>query len=88
MTRLGIDTRDKPGIQAAEAQERIDYDMPEPKVTLPSGMAVQIVTWIVAALLTYGAINARVSVLEDRVNGMKETVAEIRGDVKTLLQRK
>lgn len=50
---------------------------------------VQIVAWLVASLLTYSAINARVSVAEDRINDIKSQLQEIRTDVKSiLLQRK
>lgn len=43
--------------------------------------------WIVAALLAYGVVNARVAVLESRVDGLRGDIREIRGDVKTLLMR-
>jgi hypothetical protein len=35
-------------------------------ITLRQSVAIQIVVWIVAAVLTYGAVNARVAVLETR----------------------
>lgn len=42
---------------------------------------------LVSAILAYGVVNARVAVLEDRVAGMKDSIAEIRQDIKTLLRR-
>jgi hypothetical protein len=47
----------------------------------------KILTWAIAALLAYGTVNARVAVLESRVDGLKSDVSEIRSDVKTLLYR-
>lgn len=47
----------------------------------------KVVTWLIAGLLAYGTVNARVSVLESRVDGLKADVTEIRNDVKTLLYR-
>ena len=42
---------------------------------------------LVAALLAYGVVNARISVVEDRVNTIKSDITEIRNDVKALLRR-
>lgn len=44
-------------------------------------------TAILAAVLTYGALSVRVSVLETRVDALREYVQEIRADVKVLLTR-
>lgn len=45
------------------------------------------VTWLIAGLIAYGTVNARVAVLESRVDGLRSDVSEIRQDVKTLLRR-
>jgi hypothetical protein len=50
-------------------------------------LVIQLAVWLIAALVTYGAVNARVAVLESRVDGLKADVAEIKGDIKTLLSR-
>ena len=47
----------------------------------------KVITWLIAGLLAYGTVNARVAVLESRVDGLKADVSEIRNDVKTLLYR-
>jgi hypothetical protein len=47
-----------------------------------------VIGWIVSVLLAYGAMNVRVSVIEERVNVMRADLAEIKSDVKTLLTRK
>ncbi len=46
----------------------------------------KVIGWLIAALLAYGVVNARVSVLESRVDGLKADVAEIKSDVKELLR--
>lgn len=50
-------------------------------------IAVQVVAWVAAVVLAYGAVNARVSVLEDRYQRIEQDIREIKGDVKALLQR-
>lgn len=57
------------------------------RIKVSYSAAAQVIGWLVAALLTYGAINARVSVVESQVQDMKEAVTEIRSDVKTLLRK-
>lgn len=54
---------------------------------LRSDLAKLGLSWLVAALLAYGVVNARVAVLEDRVDDMKDNITEIRQDIKTLLRR-
>lgn len=44
-------------------------------------------TALFAAVLAYGALSARVAILETRVDTLREYVQEIRVDVKTLLSR-
>jgi hypothetical protein len=41
-------------------------ELRDESITLRQSVAIQIVVWIVAAVLTYGAVNARVAVLETR----------------------
>ena len=57
------------------------------RIRVSPSVVAQVVAWLVAALLTYGAINARVAVVEDRVNAIKEDLSEIRADVKQLLRK-
>ena len=45
-------------------------------------------TAVLAAMMAYGALSARVSVLETRLDSLREYVAEIRADVKVLLNRR
>ena len=56
-------------------------------IRLPWHIVVQVLGWLVMALLTYAAINARVAVVESRVDGIQDQLSEIRTDVKTLLHR-
>ena len=42
--------------------------------------------WVVTALLAYGAVEARVRVLEDRYERIIGDIAEIKNDVKTLIR--
>lgn len=58
------------------------------KFRLSPQAVVQIVAWIISVLLAYGAINTRVTVIEDRVDRLTADVSEIKNDVKTLLQRR
>lgn len=48
---------------------------------------MNVVGWVVAALLTYSAINARVSVVENEVKTIRENMTEMKNDVKTLLRK-
>lgn len=49
--------------------------------------AVQVVTWLIAGLLTFAAVNARVSVLESRVNGLERQLERIEAKLDRLLVR-
>ncbi|MFN2581805.1 MAG: hypothetical protein ABR498_03580 [Candidatus Dormibacteria bacterium] len=53
--------------------------------TIAWSVFVQIVMWVVASLITYSALNARVGVIEARVDDMKSDIGEIKTDVKQLL---
>lgn len=46
----------------------------------------EVMGWLVAALIAYGTVNARVSVLESRVDSMKSDIGEIKLDVKEILR--
>ena len=46
-----------------------------------------VVTWLVTAMLAYGAIDARLQVLEDRYERVVDDLREIKADVKALLKR-
>lgn len=60
---------------------------PNGRIKLSWGQIVVIVSWIVTVLLAYGAVDARVSVLEDRYERLFRDVGEIKSDVKALLRR-
>ncbi len=45
-----------------------------------------VIGWVVAALLAYGAVEARVRVLEFQQGLLAEDVREIKSDIKTLLR--
>lgn len=45
-----------------------------------------VITWITAVILAYGAVEARVRVLEDRYERMRSDLSEIKSDVKELLR--
>ena len=46
-----------------------------------------VVAWLVGGILAYGALDARIAVLEDRYLRMQTDLSEIKADVKTLIQR-
>lgn len=48
---------------------------------------MNVVGWVVAALLTYSAINARVSVVESEIKTIRDNQAEMKNDVKALLRK-
>ena len=43
--------------------------------------------WIVSALLAWSVVQTKVAVLEERVDQIRTDLAELKTDVKTLLQR-
>lgn len=49
---------------------------------------IVLITWLISALLAYGAVDARVRVLEDRYQRMVTDIGDIKVDVKELLRRK
>jgi hypothetical protein len=46
----------------------------------------KVITVVVTVLLTYAAMNARISVVESRVNTLQNDISEIKTDVKQLLR--
>lgn len=61
--------------------------MTEQRIKVSTQVALTIVGWVVAVLLAYGAMNARVAVIEDRVNRIYADISEIKADVKTLVRK-
>ena len=57
------------------------------KFKLSTQTVLTVVAWIVSVLLAYGALNTRVSLVEERVDRLTADVSEIKTDVKTLLRR-
>lgn len=58
----------------------------ESQIRLDRALAVQIVAWIVAALLTYGAVNARVSVVESKQYENERRLQRIEEKVDRLIE--
>ena len=46
-----------------------------------------IAIWVIAALLAYGVVNARVAVAESQINDLKVDLREIKSDLKELLRK-
>lgn len=46
-----------------------------------------VVAWLIGGLLAYGALDARIRVLEDRQERVSQDIAEIKADVKLLLRQ-
>lgn len=46
-----------------------------------------IVAWLVGGMLAYSSLDARIAILEDRSIRVSQDLAEIKADVKALLQR-
>lgn len=57
------------------------------RIRLSWGQIVTFIGWITTVLLAYGAIDARLSVVEDRYERLFRDVGEIKADVKVLIQR-
>jgi hypothetical protein len=58
------------------------------RIRIDPMVAFQVIAWIVAALVTYGAINARVSVVESRQGESDRRLQRIEDKVDQLLQRR
>ena len=59
--------------------------MAEPRVSWSVLSTIGI--WIVSALLAWTVVQTKVAVLEERVDQIRTDLAELKTDVKTLLQR-
>ena len=59
--------------------------MAEPRVSWSVLSTIGI--WIVSALLAWSVVQTKVAVLEERVDQIRVDLAELKADVKTLLQR-
>ena len=55
------------------------------KLAVP--LVLQIVAWVVGFMVVYGAMSARVSVLEDQYRRTQSDIQEMKQDIKTLLLR-
>jgi hypothetical protein len=60
---------------------------PDDRLRVRWDVIVTVVMWMVGGLLAYGALDARIRVLEDRYLRMSLDLSEIKADVKTLIQR-
>lgn len=60
---------------------------PNGRIKLDPTIALQIVAWIVAGVVTYGAINARVAVMETQMETFRADIQEMKQDIKVLLRR-
>ena len=58
----------------------------DPRVRLTQGFVMQLITWIVAALLTYAAVNARVAVLETKEQSSEQRMERIENKVDRVLE--
>lgn len=58
------------------------------RTSLSVSLAVQLAFWLVAAMLTYAAVVARVSVVENQVAGIERRLDRIETKVDQLLDRR
>jgi hypothetical protein len=56
-------------------------------IKLSAQVAMQLIAWIVGLVLVYGAVNVRVSVLEDQYRRTQQDISEIKANVRSLLER-
>lgn len=56
------------------------------KTSIALPIVIQVIFWIIAAMATYGAVNARVAVVESKVDQFKDDVREMKMDIKELLR--
>jgi hypothetical protein len=71
-------------IEDSEAQQTAPLSQNTP-VTL--AVVILLVGWIVAAAATYSTFERRVSVIEEQNRRFAVDVAEMKGDIKTLLRK-
>lgn len=56
------------------------------RIKVDPTVAIQIIAWIVAALVTYGAINARVAVVESKQTALEQRMERIENKIDRLLE--
>lgn len=59
----------------------------EDKLRVRWDVIVTVVAWLVGGLLAYGALDARIRVLESQYLGTADDIREIKSDIKQLLRR-
>jgi len=59
----------------------------EHRISLSFTVLAQVAGWLIGVLLAYGAIQARVAVVENNVSALQTDLREVKTDVKTLLLR-
>lgn len=57
------------------------------RIKVPAQIALQVVGWVVAASLAYGAVNARVAVLESRVQESDRRLERIESKIDRIFER-
>ncbi|HXU04410.1 MAG TPA: hypothetical protein VN903_25790 [Polyangia bacterium] len=58
------------------------------RIKVDPAIALQIVAWIVGVMLVYGAVNARVSVLETKYDALKESLTLINLKLDRIMEQK
>lgn len=56
-------------------------------ITVNQTLAIQVIVWLIAALLTYGAINVRVAVVESKQVESDKRMERIENKIDRLLER-
>jgi F0F1-type ATP synthase membrane subunit b/b' len=62
-------------------------DVRNGRLRIAPGTVVQIVVYVIALVLTYGALDKRIAALEIKYDRIAQDLAEIKADTKQLLQR-
>lgn len=65
-----------------------DYESQSGGFRLDASVIMQIIGWMAAVLLTYGAVNARISVVESKQVESERRMQRIESKVDQLLDRK
>ena len=61
---------------------------PNGRIKIDPAIGLQIVAWIVGVMLVYGAVNARVSVLETKYDALKESLTLINLKLDRIMEQK